>query len=299
VNGWTIAEVAPAAPAIAELLAPLGMLCILIVVYGMVLGIDAIARGFFGTVSGAVGWIPYLGKLIESPIHKIEQKIVSFLGGLEAHIDSAIGHSWHSLASVATHLWHTLERESLLAWQGLKFLSGVPTLHELLHAERWLRHSIQAAAATAAHALRHAIIHEERALRSVAHGVYPRIRSLEHEVERVIPREIRHARSLAREAEDGVARLWKRVKTLEQSISSSAIAAAVAAVLAAVGLDWLGCRDGASRVGRSGCNLWDDLGALLGIAFIAAEIASLDELIGVAQTVTEDVIKGVEEVLQV
>src|ERR1051325_10102789 len=185
------------------------MLCILIVAYGMVLGIDAIARGFFGTVSGAVGWIPYLGHLIESPIHKIEQKIVSFLGGLEQHIDSAIGHSWHTLASTATHLWHTLERESLLVWQGLKFLSGVPTLHELLHAERWLRHSIEAAAATAAHALRHAILHEERALRSVAQGVYPRLRSLEHEVTRTLPREIRHARDLAREAEDGGARLWK------------------------------------------------------------------------------------------
>lgn len=298
-NAWNVAEIAPAAPAIAELLAPLGMLCVLIVVYGMVLGVDAIARGFFGTVAGAVGWIPYLGKLIESPIHKIEQKIVSFLAGLEQHIDSAIGHSWHSLASVATHLWHTLERESMIAWQALKFLSGVPTLHELLHAEKWLRRSVRVAEAEATHALRRAIRGEERALRSVAHGVYPRLRAVEHEITRTIPREIRSARALAREAEDGVARLWKRVKTLEQAIGSSAIAAAVTAVLAAVGLDWLGCRDGASRVGRSGCNLWDDLGALLGVAFIAAEIASLDELIGVAQAVTEDVTKGVSDLLQV
>ncbi len=36
-------------------------------------------------------------------------------------------------------------------------------------------------------------------------------------------------------------------------------------MLAAIGLDWLSCKDGAKRVGRSGCGLWDDLGGLFGL----------------------------------
>jgi hypothetical protein len=285
VTGWNIAEVAPAAPAIAELLAPLGMLCILIVCYGMVLGVDAIARAFFGTASGAVGWIPYAGSLLQSGIHKIEEKIVSFLAGLEHDIDRAIGHSWHALASVATHLWHLLERDSLLLWQALKFLSGVPTLHELLHAERWLRHSIKVAAHDAAVALRHAIRHEERALRSVAQGIYPRLRTLEHEVTKTLPRAIRHARSLAREAENAVARLGKRVQSLEQALSAGAIAAAVTTALAAVGLDWIACSTRNNVNGKSKCNLWDDIEALLAATTLVIGAMSLIELARAEQKV--------------
>jgi hypothetical protein len=299
VNALNIAEVAPLAPAAAELLAPLGMLCILIVVYGMVLGVDAIARGFFGTVAGAVGWIPYVGGVISKPIRAIEQKIVSFLVGLEQHIDSAIGHSWHSLANVATHLWHTLERESLIAWQALKFLSGVPTLHELLHAELWLRREIKTAEVEAEHALRHAVRTEEHALSSVAHNIYPRLRTIEHEVERTIPREIKHARALAREATDAVARLWKRVSALEQSVSARAIEAAVVAVLATVGLDWIACRSRNSVNGKSGCAMWNDLDALLGLFAAGLVISDYRDLVKIAQGIEHDITVGVQDLLKV
>lgn len=306
-NALQIAEVAPLAPAAAELLAPLGMLCILIVVYGMVLGVDAIVRGFFGTVKGAVGWIPYLGQVIESPVHKIEQKIVSFLAGLEEHIDSAIGHSWHSLASVATHLWHTLERESLLMWQALKFLSGVPTLHELLHAEMWLRREIKAGEVQAEHALRHAVRAEEHQLSSVAHNIYPRLRTIEHEVERTIPREIKHARALAREAEDGVAKLWKHVQSLPGvRYIDAAIATAIAA-LGLEGLNLLKCSEAGNLFKRRGCGLWTLLDGLLGVVISTLALentctllplleASFGEVVGpVIHLLTEVPLGGCEE----
>lgn len=292
-------EILPATPALVEALPPLGMLCILIVCYGLVHGVDAFARALFGTISGSVGWIPFAGKLLSSPIHKIEQKIVSFLGGLEADIDSAIGHQFHNLSRVLSWAWHTFVDSASLLWNVAKFLSGFTTAEELIRVVRHFNHAVKVAEHEAQVGIRKAE-HEARvAARSVAHGVYPRLRAVEHDVSRVIPREIKSARALAREATDGVAKLWQRVRSLEHALGAGAIAAAVTAVLAAVGLDWLGCKDGARRVGRSGCNLWDDLGALLGIAFIGAEIASLDELIGVAQTVTEDVTKGVESLLKV
>lgn len=292
-------EILPETPALVEALPALGMLCILIVCYGLVHGVDAFARALFGTVAGTVGWIPFAGKLLESPIHKIEQKIVSFLGGLEHDIDSAIGHQFHNLSRTLAWAWHTFVNNAELLWQMAKYLSGFTTAEELIRIVRHFNTEVHALEHEAEVGIRKAEHEAKVAAQTVAHGVYPRLRAVEHDVTRVIPREIKSARALAREATDGVAKLWARVRSLEHSLSATAIAAAVAAVLAAVGLDWLGCKDGASRVGRSGCNLWDDLGALLGVAFIAAEIASLEELIGVAQTVTEDVTKGVETLLQV
>ena len=283
-TGWNLAEIAPAAPAAAELLAPLGMLAILIVVYGMVLGVDAITRAFFGTVSGAVGWIPYLGKLVESPLHTIERKIVSFLAGLERHIDSAIGHSWHSFAGAATHLWHLLERESLLVWQSLKFLSGVPTLHELLHVERWFRHEVKVAEAKAEHAIEQAIRHDAKALRSVAHGVYPRLRSLEHEVEHVIPREIKQARTLAKEAEAEAARAWDVIRAHPWTAITSAFVGAVAIALENLGLGWLRCDSLRNATRNRGCGLWSALEDLLGLLVDAAVIVDLCALLPELET---------------
>lgn len=275
---FNLAEVAPAAGA-AELLVPLGMLCVLIVVYGMVLGIDAIVRGLFGTVSGAVGWIPYLGKVIESPIRAIEKKVVSFLVGLERDIDKAIGWSWHQLASVATHLWHQLERESELLWQALKFLSGVSTLHELLHVTRWFKRELRRAEAQAEHAIEHAIRHDAKALRSVAQGVYPRLRSLEHEVEHVIPREIRHTRALAKEAEAEAARAWRLLRSHPWTAVTTAFVGAVAIALEQLGLGGLRCSALGNSLRNRGCGFWSALEDLLGLLVDAVLIVDLCALL--------------------
>jgi hypothetical protein len=285
---FNIAEVVPAAGA-AELLVPLGMLCVLVVVYGMVLGIDAIVRGFFGTVSGAVGWIPYLGKIVESPIKTIERKIVSFLSGLEADIDKAIGWSWHQLASVATHLWHQLERESLLIWHLAKFLSGVPTLHELLHVERWFHREVRRAEAIAEHAIEHAVRHDAKALRSVAHGVFPRLRSLEHEVEHVIPREIKHTRALAKEAEAEAARAWDVIRAHPWTAVTSAFVGAVAIALDRLGLGGLRCSELGNSLRNRGCGFWSALEDLLGLLVDAVLIVDLCALLPELETLFAEV----------
>ena len=273
-----VAEVAPAAGA-AELLVPLGMLCILIVVYGMVLGIDAIVRGLFGTVSGAVGWIPYLGKVIESPIRSIEKKVVSFLVGLERDIDKAIGYSWHNLASTASHLWHLMVGQSVLLWHALKFLSGVPTLHELLHVERWLHHELKVAEAQAEHAIEHAVRHDAKALRSVAHGVYPRLRSLEHEIEHVIPRELKHTRTLAKEAEAEAARAWDVIRAHPWTAVTTAFVGAVAIALERLGLGGLRCSALGNALNNRGCGFWSALEDLLGLLVDAVLIVDLCALL--------------------
>lgn len=279
-----LAEVAPAAPLVIEALPPLIILAGLLVALGLIMLIDAFVRAIFGTIASILSNVPFVGSLTSSAIHSAERAISHALGVGISGVEKRIAHQWHNLASVLSHFWHLFEQAAVNVYDLAKLLAGAATFPDVGALERRLTRRIRSAEHAAEVAILHALHNAKAFTHSVAEGVYPRLRTLEHEVTRTLPREIRHARSLAKEAERGVARLWKRVKALEATVSTSAIAAAVAAALAAVGLDWLGCRDGASRVGRSGCNLWDDLGALLGI-FAAAELALH----------VEDVVKIIEQ----
>lgn len=292
-------ELGPEVEVVAKAVPRLGAVAVLVVCLGIILAVDAICRAFFGTVEGALGWIPFAGKIITSPIRSIEHKVVSFLAGLENDIDAAIAHNVHVAARLLDKAWHTLE----LMAANIVLLGALATagaFHYLIHPlEKWVRGVIRK--------VEEEIHHLERGLhgatvvihKTITHVIMPGIKHATVAVPRYLHRELHTIRHEAHEAEKLALRSWKVTRSLERKLSHSAIAVAVAAALAALGLDWLSCKDGASRVGRSHCDLWDDLGKLLGIAFIGAEIASLDELIGVAQTVTEDVTKGVETLLKV
>lgn len=296
---FNIAEVAPAAPALVEALPPLLILAALLFALGCVVLIDKFVSALFGAVASLFSHIPLVGGLTSSAIHSAEHAISNALGSGISTLERNIAHQFHNLARIVSHMWHVLEQAAVNIYDLAKILSGFATLPNLASLERQLRSLVRGAEHSAEVAITHELARAKAFTRSVAQGIYPRLRAVEHDVTRTIPREIKSARALAREAEDGVARLWKRVHGLEQAVGASAIAAAVAAALAAVGLDWIACRGRSSVNGKSGCGLWNDLEALLGVAFIGAEIASLDELIGVAQTVVTDVTTGIEDLLKV
>src|SRR5215472_15560461 len=88
-------ELGPEVEVTARAAPRIGLVAILCVTLGIILSVEAVVRGFFGTVSGSVGWIPYLGSVIEKPIAKIEQKIVSMLSGLEQDVDKSLAHNIH------------------------------------------------------------------------------------------------------------------------------------------------------------------------------------------------------------
>ena len=68
-------EVAPLAP----LLIPLGEILIWAVGFALCLLCVYLAKALFGAADSAVGWIPWLGKIVTKPLTSIEQKIVSFM----------------------------------------------------------------------------------------------------------------------------------------------------------------------------------------------------------------------------
>src|SRR5690242_471728 len=101
---------------VADALPILGRLAATVFVLGCLYVIDGFCRALFGTVSGAIGWIPYLGKVLSSPVHSIEQKVSHALGNAESYFDNQIGASFHQLARVVDHIGRELEGAAETAW---------------------------------------------------------------------------------------------------------------------------------------------------------------------------------------
>src|SRR5438874_9002861 len=96
-----IGEVAPAVPLIEItlrfVLIPLLLLCSYLVAVGLIRLAEWVVRALFGTITGAVGWIPWANKVVAAPVHKIEQKLTHAMGRAEHKIDYRIGQLWHQL----------------------------------------------------------------------------------------------------------------------------------------------------------------------------------------------------------
>ena len=304
-----LGEVPAAAPVIVDALGPLTIIAGLLFALGFVLVIDGLVKALLNSIASIVSFLPGVGGITASVVHRTEQAISNALGGAISGIESNIGKQWHKLARVLGMLWAEQKLVAENLWHAVQWVaSGNITKaveSAISHAIQWVASGniTKAAERAISHAF-HEITHLQKTIRhdltrvihrtevkveSVAHGIYPRIRSLEHEVTRTIPREIKRTRALAREAEAGVKALWDAVRGL-QGVDVGAIAAAAAATaVAALGLEWLRCSDGANRAGRSGCGLWDDVGTLLGLLADAALFASVCSFLEVVSPWISDI----------
>lgn len=296
---YRLAEVAPAAPLIVEALPPLLILAGLLFALGCVMLIDGFVRSLFGAVASIFTHIPIVGGLTSDAIHRAEHAISNALGTAISGIEKNIAHQWHNLARVLTHFWHVLEHSAENIYQLSKIVAGFASLPDLNALQRRLRHLIAVAEHDAARGIAHALRNAKVFTRSVAQGVYPRLRAVEHDVAKTIPREIKSARALAREAEDGVARLWKAVRALPGTREIEAAVAVAIAALGLEGLNLLKCREAGNLYNKRGCGLWNDLDGLLALFAAVAVVEDYRDLVKLAQSVEHEVTVGVQDVLKV
>src|SRR5882724_8931239 len=112
-------ELAPVT--IRALLMPLGVLLAYCVMRGIIAAADAVVRGLFGTLSGAVGWIPFLNKVVQAPIVKIEQHLISALARAANYADGKIGASLHALNMLVRRLAADVAAAAVFDWNLLKW----------------------------------------------------------------------------------------------------------------------------------------------------------------------------------
>src|SRR2546426_1067443 len=168
--------VPPVGPIFVPAMAALFTLCALIFAIGIVKLVDKVSRAFFGTIGGAVGWIPFAGKVVKHSLHKIEQKISHLLGSAERNLDGAVALTWHNLARLVHLLANEIAGVAQSVWrlaqQAENFVRRREVTHEVRTAVKPVKAQAHAAQVTARHARS-----ETKALHhSVAQGVYPRLK---------------------------------------------------------------------------------------------------------------------------
>lgn len=292
-----VGEVPAAAPALVEALPPILLLAGLLFALGCVVALHYFVQGLLTALSAISSWIPFVGSITEGVIHKVEQAVSNALGTAISKLEHAIAHQFHNLARVVAHLWRTIRSAAELIF-ALSVLAGAAVTLPVLHSiERPLLRKIAAARHMAARALNGVHDLQKEIGGAIPRHLTARLRAAEHAISDTLPRSIKSARELAREAEHGVARLWDRVRGIEARISDTAIAAAVAAAVAAIGLDWLACRSRSGVNGKAGCALWDDIEGLLGLATVALIALDFEQLVREMQAVEEVTVEAIHDAL--
>jgi hypothetical protein len=291
--------VPPVGPIFVPAMAALFTLCALIFAIGMVKLVDKVSRAFFGTVSGAVGWIPFAGKLVTHSLHKIEQKISHVLGNAERSLDGYVALTWHNMARLvhllATEIAGTAQSVWRLAQQAENFVRRREVTHEVRTAVKPVNARAHAAQVTARHARA-----ETKALHhSVTQGVYPRLKVGENERAHVLNPGVASARATARAAEDAAVASYKYLVHHRRSVIAGVFTGAVAWALTRVGAGWVRCANW-KKIGRRICRLpMPVVDALLAALLAELALAHLHTLAEFAQNVTEEATRGIADLLGV
>jgi hypothetical protein len=286
--------VPPVAPVTTFALASLFALCALIVAIGIVKLVDAIARSFFGTLAGAVGWIPFAGRVVSHSIHKIEQKISHGLGTAEQKLEVAVSWTWNNCAHLVMWVGSEIEAGAKTSWhlaqQAKAFVRRREVTHEIGAAVKPVR-----ARAIGAQRVGRLARHEAHAVaHSVAQGVYPRLRVGENERAHVLNPGIASARAQARAAEEAAIATYRYIVRHRTSVIAGAFAGAVAWALTRVGGGWIRCKNW-REIGKRVCRIpWSTIESLLAIG-LATELVIDPEKVAEAALLAVDGLEGVIE----
>jgi hypothetical protein len=258
------------------------------VAWGLVFVMDAVVRAFFGTATGAIGWIPFAGRIITSPLLAIEHKLTSYLGGLEAHFDAQMAARWHALASLVSQIAADAKTGAILEYQfarAILKLYDKYTLGEVLRRTGGGVKVIRSQVAT----VTRTVVRVEKIVGAKADAVVVhRVGALAGELEHVIDWTLPRLRARQRAAEGEIGRLWHRVKANERRIGIGVAVGLVVAALGRLGLGWIRCRN-VGKVGRNVCGMNPALlESLLADSLMIAGTLSLvefaREMVGVTDT---------------
>ncbi len=228
------------------------------VAWGLVFCVDAVTRAFFGTISGAVSWIPYAGKVISTPLLAIEHKLTSYLGGLESHFDSQMAARWHAFASLVSQLAadtraaaifdYQIARRYATLWGNAAVAAIVARAHAVSHA-----------VGARVHVVTQTVTRIEKVIGTKADVyVVRKVRALAAQLAHAVEWDIPGLRARERSLADSVGRLWHRVRSQEKALGLGAVVALVVAALGRLGIGWVRCGN-VGKVGKNVCGMNPDL----------------------------------------
>lgn len=280
-----IAPLLPEGVELGGLLVSLLVICAALVALGMVTIMQALTNSVIGGIAGVVGDIPLIGKWLASPVNEVQQWMTHLFASAERDLDGIIARALHDMAT----LWHWMGVEiretSSLVHTLATFLLGSTAIRALENTVHTVTRRIDTIENTADNALNRAL-HFEATLPARVEGiVLPRLRTIEHELDWTIPRDIAGLRAGARSLTDRLEALFQRTKKLDALLGTAALTGAVAIALSRLDLGWIRCRN-VGRVGKQICginsSLLDDLLGLIVDFFILENVCALIPLLETA-----------------
>lgn len=275
------------------------LLCFAILMFGMIRGSTLIVQAIHFVIQHTIGAIPLVGDIVNAITGPVFAAVERGFADAAIGVEGAIGYYWHALATIAGWLAREIRSQAALierlAYYALPSTWADIAWHELGK----LRQLID----SYARGIDRLAGRIDRFIDSlpgrVQNIIEPRIRSLDHTLDRVVLPDIAGLRARTRSLLDRLDNLWERVRKLDKLLGTAAFAEAVAVALAALGASWITCRNW-KRIGRNVCGmptqLLDDLLGLIVDLIILENICSLIPLL---ETAASDVGTPLVEALTV
>lgn len=268
---------------ISEALPVIGQLAACIFILGCLYVVDGFVRALFGTLTGTIGWIPYLGHVLRAPVHRIEQKVSHSLGHAEQGFDKRIGTSWHKLGHVARLIGRELEGQAKLLWAIAGVLSKLTDYHTVLRLIRALEHPIRTLQHIHTRLLRQEAARARAAEHKIDHGVFPQLRTIEAGLAHVIDLDIPGLRARDRALADQLGRLGRWVHGRRVALTTGAFLGAFAWALHRLGGSWIRCGNW-RKIGNHVCHIPHDLiEALVGLTVSALALRDLCRIVSLIE----------------
>lgn len=273
-------------------------------------------RGLFSftesTVGGLVGWIPGVGKWVNSKLEHAEQKFTHWVGQAAAGSELRMADAFHATADQVSSLGHEIFGMAVGFWQLTQWTSHVAWIalrgHEL---------NKNLAAQLAANERRTKYLTRQQALqgKAIAHadsppigaGVQTRTKPVRSSVghigaldlpgirarnrvrDETVPQSIEGLRARVAEAEGAIDNLWSKVRHLDKVTVGALAGALVATMLGRLGAGWIRCSNW-SRIGRAGCRMpFHLLEDFLALIADFAVLTSICRVIPWLETAFEDI----------
>lgn len=267
----------------------------LLVALGLLVVATALTVALFTFAEKSVGWIPFVGGWSAKKVRDIGQAVNNYMTNAASGLGVAVGATWHAIAQslrFSLDLFLGLaEWAYRLEWYILKKhpVAIIDAYVAKLLRRVWAQNKQIIRVYERVHDAAEPLTHPEAGpiAAGVRIGLRPiraqvaalqrwtisRVQALQHAIAVDLPREIKGAREIAKEAERVAERLWAQVKRLDKVTTGVFAAALVASALARLGGSWIICRNW-RKIGRSVCR-FDPLALdmLLG-ASVAAMVLS-------------------------
>lgn len=243
-------------------------------------------------------WMSHGGPLsfiFSSVAHLFTSVLSNWMAQAVQAVDAHIATTFHYVAGQIRQMNDTFLQMSAFALTVAQAISGQVSWAHVNQALAELRHTIRGAEAAARAAETRVIANEKQAVHSIAQGVYPRLRAIEHEIAKPIEGEIKSARALAREAENEAIRAFKFARKHEAAIGSTAFAGAVAWAISRLGLGWTRCSSNPFNNNPNACGLWSVLGRVLGLAAFLTIAFDFQEFVAASEEVATFIGSAVSE----